>query len=941
MPAEIDTGGPTVLHCDYRAVCPIPILTSAITESSSLYRENRVVRTSIVRRFPRTNRDEKDESLDDTGLKSRCWSGFSFRRTGAASARSVLRGLRRNKPHISFNVPTEAIDVSSRTADDRQDCQHEDTCGPEQPESRLRDTIDQFDENRTIRQTRSRREECSLEHERTISRRFQARIQLASKTGHEKEKTSHDCHGVQGWCSKRDLSATGNWTEFRVANQTGIGKARFSSQSNDPSRSNRTYEKVVTTNATSTLPSLTDETWKEVDATNSWRCESRATKVELTVDRQTDFPSLDHESSSRSGHTRTRKKRRECRNNRFTYFQLALLFFLLAFGQCGLRKSSVFNCSAKSSATGLSVLAIGTVISAVSAAPVDLMADAGVRAERSANLSHITGASRKIQMYIKNRHLQILPDGTVNGSNDDTSDYTIFQRMSVSRGQLRIQGVATCLYLCMDSCGLLYGSREYTDDCVFNETLEQHNYNTYSSAKWSTAKKTLYLGLNRRGQPRRVQAKGHNLGRLSAYARVLTQVAPSERVEALQRRMLGAQHNVRHRHNVHRGDLIQQSLCPTLPVQEKDGRDKFRCRKRKKRKKRKRRCRPGEKPGPQCQIVEEKGEGSAVHPVRSEAFPSNGTSLESKRSCEGAASEEACRREALSVPSKKRKLRVQEAAEVVATVGRNVTGNSNGKSKAPASNAKKVHAAGSMSQSKKPNLTDGKKKKKKGPAARRNGAVPLPRKRFTPGSRTDNTSAVPTATPVPIFATSFSSWWSPGVSTAPSERGVSPRRRGKQASSRKNQSSGNPRRVGKAFGKNRAKTIDRAVNTYETTVNPDQSVTVKVPQTVSDRSIRNSSSLSPDDVADDVPRSESSLSESLFIDEDASSTFSNEHVTAVMDSTTSIEATGTSSTFGLLEEENKSVEEVADSTDESDRFDTPEIIQSTTTPGIPFERLAM
>lgn len=407
MPAEIDTGGPTVLHCDYRAVCPIPIL-----ESSSLYRENRVVRTSIAQPFPRTNRDEKDESLDDAGSKSRRrWSGFSFRR-------SVLRGLRRNKPRVSFNVPTEAIDASSRTADDRQDCQHEDARGPEQPESRLRDTVDQFDENGTIRQTRSRREEeCSFEHERTISRRFQARIQLASKTGREKEKTSHDCHGVQGWCSKRDLSATGNWTEF-------------SSQSNDPSRSDRTYEKVVTTDATAnTLPSLTDETWKEVDATNSWRCESRATKVELTLDRRTDFPSL--ESSSRCGHTRRRKKRRECRNNRSTYFQLALLFFLLAFGQCGLRKSSVFNSSARSSATGLSVLAIGTVISAVSAAPVDLMADAGVRAERSANLSHITGASRKIQMYIKNRHLQILPDGTVNGSNDDTSDYSEY-RFSIS-----------------------------------------------------------------------------------------------------------------------------------------------------------------------------------------------------------------------------------------------------------------------------------------------------------------------------------------------------------------------------------------------------------------------------------------------------------------------------------------------------------------------------
>ncbi|KAK1127782.1 hypothetical protein K0M31_003268 [Melipona bicolor] len=337
-------------------------------------------------------------------------------------------------------------------------------------------------------------------------------------------------------------------------------------------------------------------------------------------------------------------------------------------------------------------------------------------------------------------------------------------------------------------------TREYTDDCVFNETLEQHNYNTYSSAKWSTARKTLYLGLNRRGQPRRVQAKGHNLGRLSAYARVLTQVAPLDRVEALQRRLLGAQHNVRHRHNSHRGDLIQQSLCPSLPVQEKDGRDKFRCRKRKKRKKRKRRCRPGEKPGPQCQTMDENATGATV-PARNEGLASNGTRLETKRSCEGAASDEACRREALSVPSKKRKLRVEQRKEEEreggggggggdegrnVTVARNVTGggrsvvaaSTNGERKTSASSkpARKVNAAGSMSQSKKPNLTDGKKKKKKGPAAaaRRNSTVPLGRKRFTPGGA-GITSAVPTTTTVAstTFVTSSSSWSSPGTSTAP------------------------------------------------------------------------------------------------------------------------------------------------------------------------------
>lgn len=46
------------------------------------------------------------------------------------------------------------------------------------------------------------------------------------------------------------------------------------------------------------------------------------------------------------------------------------------------------------------------------------------RNERSANLSHITGSARKIQLYIKNRFLQLLPDGTINGTTDDLSDFS-------------------------------------------------------------------------------------------------------------------------------------------------------------------------------------------------------------------------------------------------------------------------------------------------------------------------------------------------------------------------------------------------------------------------------------------------------------------------------------------------------------------------------------
>lgn len=46
------------------------------------------------------------------------------------------------------------------------------------------------------------------------------------------------------------------------------------------------------------------------------------------------------------------------------------------------------------------------------------------RNERSANLSHIMGTVRKIQLLMKNRLIQILPDGTVNGTQDDQSEYS-------------------------------------------------------------------------------------------------------------------------------------------------------------------------------------------------------------------------------------------------------------------------------------------------------------------------------------------------------------------------------------------------------------------------------------------------------------------------------------------------------------------------------------
>ncbi|XP_069361763.1 fibroblast growth factor 22 isoform X1 [Maniola hyperantus] len=142
------------------------------------------------------------------------------------------------------------------------------------------------------------------------------------------------------------------------------------------------------------------------------------------------------------------------------------------------------------------------------------------RAQRSANLSHITGTSRTIQMFLKNRYLQLMPDGTVNGTTDVSSVYTILQRATYKVGLLTIQGVSTCLYLCMDTCGFQYANKDISDDCVFEEHIEENNYNTYSRIRGG--KKT-FLALDNRGRARRTQIPvSRPLGNLSSYALTMT-----------------------------------------------------------------------------------------------------------------------------------------------------------------------------------------------------------------------------------------------------------------------------------------------------------------------------------------------------------------------------------------------------------------------------------
>lgn len=145
--------------------------------------------------------------------------------------------------------------------------------------------------------------------------------------------------------------------------------------------------------------------------------------------------------------------------------------------------------------------------------------------------------------------------------------------------------------------------------------MEQHHYNTYSSTLHSNGKRTFYLGLNRHGQPRKIQIPtSRQLGKLSTYTKSLTQTVAQERVDALITRLYGANH-LRHglKQLCDTGKVLQDIKLKGVKSKSKcNGSAKSNGNSNKKKKNnnnnsssskyenKKRKCRDGEADGDQC-----------------------------------------------------------------------------------------------------------------------------------------------------------------------------------------------------------------------------------------------------------------------------------------------------------------------------------------------------
>ncbi|XP_077524430.1 fibroblast growth factor 1-like isoform X6 [Amblyomma americanum] len=104
------------------------------------------------------------------------------------------------------------------------------------------------------------------------------------------------------------------------------------------------------------------------------------------------------------------------------------------------------------------------------------------------------------QLYCRTGHnLAVFPAGTVYGTREPYNRYAILELLSHDVGQVRIRGVETGLFVCMDAEGNVYAKNRMDEEGIFYEMYEG-GYNLYLSKL--NKEKGWYLGIKKSGVPK-------------------------------------------------------------------------------------------------------------------------------------------------------------------------------------------------------------------------------------------------------------------------------------------------------------------------------------------------------------------------------------------------------------------------------------------------------
>ncbi|XP_036399043.1 fibroblast growth factor 3-like [Megalops cyprinoides] len=130
---------------------------------------------------------------------------------------------------------------------------------------------------------------------------------------------------------------------------------------------------------------------------------------------------------------------------------------------------------------------------------------------------HLGGAPRCRKLYCATKyHLQIHPNGKIDGSLEENNPFSILEITAVDVGVVAIKGLFSGRYLAMNKKGRLYASDVFNQECEFVERIHELGYNTYASRHYRTAppspsggkrrasaERLWYVSINGKGRPRR------------------------------------------------------------------------------------------------------------------------------------------------------------------------------------------------------------------------------------------------------------------------------------------------------------------------------------------------------------------------------------------------------------------------------------------------------
>ncbi|XP_061528719.1 fibroblast growth factor 5 [Phycodurus eques] len=135
---------------------------------------------------------------------------------------------------------------------------------------------------------------------------------------------------------------------------------------------------------------------------------------------------------------------------------------------------------------------------------VHLVAAARRNGEAAAEKQEVRSGRRTCRLYCRvgiGFHLQLHPDGRVNGSHE-ADRLSVLELFAVSQGVIGIRGVYSNRFLAMNKRGRLHTTESFTDDCKFRERFQENSYNTYASVvHWNRRTgRQWFVALNKRGK---------------------------------------------------------------------------------------------------------------------------------------------------------------------------------------------------------------------------------------------------------------------------------------------------------------------------------------------------------------------------------------------------------------------------------------------------------